>query len=136
MIKSVCAPLAVGIMLVPQVSLVVANETAPNERAQSVLTKPDWQDKDLSSYLPALSSQPPWLDLDARTKLPKGDFPLGREVTGIGRFICSLSSARKCPRMTEKAPGCGGGCRRENTCCSVLLGPRECGGVRTRDGIA
>ena len=86
MIKSVCAPLAVGIMLVPQVSLAVANETAPNERAQSVLRKADWQDKDLSSYLPALSSQPPWLDLDARTKLPKSDFPLGREVTGIGRL--------------------------------------------------
>jgi hypothetical protein len=29
----------------------------------------------------------PWLELDTKTKLPKGDIPLGRDVAAIGPFV-------------------------------------------------
>jgi hypothetical protein len=42
--------------------------------------------RNFAAYLPAPSSDVPWLKLDARTKLPKGDFPLGHNAESVGRF--------------------------------------------------
>jgi hypothetical protein len=43
--------------------------------------------KDFATYLPALPPHAPWQSLDARTKLPKGDFPLGRDTDDIGDVV-------------------------------------------------
>jgi hypothetical protein len=43
-------------------------------------------EKDFAAYLLALPPHAPLLHLDARTKLPKGDYPLGREAENIGRL--------------------------------------------------
>jgi hypothetical protein len=45
--------------------------------AQSVLQKSDWKEKRFESYLPAPCNAVPWLNIDSRTRLPKGDLPIG-----------------------------------------------------------
>ena len=50
---------------------------------ESVVRKADWKD----SFLSSTGDTVPWLNLDSRTKLPKGDFPLGRHAEGLGRLI-------------------------------------------------
>ena len=52
--------------------------------AQSVLRRMDIQSaRPFEPYLPETGASVPWLNLDKRTKLPKGDYPIGRnaEVT-------------------------------------------------------
>ena len=53
---------------------------------QSLAQRSDWQDRKFETYLPRVHSTVPWLELDTKTKLPKGDIPLGREVASIGKF--------------------------------------------------
>ncbi len=49
--------------------------------AQSVLRRTDAQQaRSFESFLPQIPVSVPWLNLDQRTKLPKGDYPLGRDV--------------------------------------------------------
>jgi hypothetical protein len=57
---------------------------------QSIVQRSDWQDRGLETYLP---STVPWLDLNTRTKLPKGDLPLGREAASAGRFFPPFTRA-------------------------------------------
>ena len=60
--------------------LIVASMPAfGNETSVVRTTAPE---KDFAAYLPALPAHVPW---NARTKLPKGDYPLGREAESIGR---------------------------------------------------
>jgi hypothetical protein len=54
---------------------------------QSILQKSDWKDPGLERFLPAPDVGVPWLKLDTKTKLPKGDLPRGREATSVGRFV-------------------------------------------------
>jgi len=56
---------------------------------QSLVQRSDWQDRKVETYLPKLNATVPWLELDTKTKLPKGDLPLGRDVASIGRFVLS-----------------------------------------------
>ena len=56
------------------------------EQAVSLVKRMDWRDSGFASYLPSPASQAPWLNLDVRTKLPKGDFPLGRNADSIGQL--------------------------------------------------
>jgi hypothetical protein len=59
----------------------------------SIVQRSDWQNRGLETYLPPLPSTVPWLDLNSRTKLPKGDLPLGRTAASAGRFVPPLTRA-------------------------------------------
>ena len=54
---------------------------------QSLLRRSDWQERKLDTYLPKLNATVPWLELDTKTKLPKGHIPLGRDVASFGPFV-------------------------------------------------
>ena len=45
-----------------------------------MLRKADVPDKSFETFLPPNNFNVPWLNMDARTKLPKGDYPLGRNA--------------------------------------------------------
>jgi len=49
--------------------------------AESVLRRTDAQQpRSFESFLPPIAVSAPWLNLEQRTKLPKGDYPPGRDV--------------------------------------------------------
>ena len=62
---------------------------SPEAAAQSLVQRTDWQDRKFETYLPKPSATVPWLELDTKTKLPKGDIPLGRDVASVGPFVLS-----------------------------------------------
>ena len=62
----------------------------PEAAAQSVVQRSDWQDHKFDTYLPRVNTSVPWLEIDTRTKLPKGDIPLGRDVASVGRLVLPL----------------------------------------------
>jgi hypothetical protein len=72
MSKSVFALLMTGTVL-------FASGALGDER---IVTKSDWK----GAFLPAAETSVPWLTLDTRTRLPKGDFPIGRHAEGIGHL--------------------------------------------------
>lgn len=49
----------------------------------SIIRKGEWQGASIESFLPSPSPAVPWLNIDSRTKLPKGDFPVGRHADAI-----------------------------------------------------
>ena len=59
----------------------------PEAAAQSLVQRSDWQDHKFETYLPRLNTTVPWLEIDTKTKLPKGDIPLGRDLASVGRFV-------------------------------------------------
>lgn len=59
----------------------------PEAAAQSLAQRTDWQDRKFEAYLPGVNTTVPWLEIDIKTKLPKGDIPLGRDVASVGRFV-------------------------------------------------
>ena len=56
--------------------------------AQSILQRSGWRDRNFATHLPDPAYSVPWLNLDRRNKLPKADFPIGREmnVAGLSAF--------------------------------------------------
>lgn len=68
MTKHVVAAIAVASLFVSQAA------------GQSVLQKSDWKEPRFEMFLPTPGPALPWLNLDTRTKLPKGDLPIGREA--------------------------------------------------------
>ena len=54
---------------------------------QTLVQRSDWQDRKVETYLPKLNPTVPWLELDTKTKLPKGDIPLGGDVDSVGHFV-------------------------------------------------
>ena len=60
---------------------------APEAAAQSLVQRSDWQDRKFETYLPRVNTTVPWLEIDTKTRLPKGDIPLGRDVASFGRFV-------------------------------------------------
>lgn len=58
----------------------------PEAAAQS-LQRSDWQDRKFETYLPRVNTTVPWLEIDIKSRLPKGDSPLGRDVASVGRFV-------------------------------------------------
>jgi len=71
-------PLAAALLVVASIPA-FGNETSVVRTTAS--------EKDFAAYLPALPPHAPWLHLDARTRLPKGDYPLGREAESMGRLV-------------------------------------------------
>ena len=59
----------------------------PEAAAQSLVQRSDWQDRKFETYLPRVNTTVPWLEIDTKTRLPKGDIPLGRDVASFGRFV-------------------------------------------------
>ena len=70
-------PLAAALLIVASI---------PAFGSETSVVRTTASEKDFAAYLPALPPHAPWLHLDARTKLPKGDYPLGREAESIGRL--------------------------------------------------
>ena len=67
-------------------ALAAATLCVSNAAGQSLVQRSDWQNRKLETYLPRPSATVPWLELDTKTKLPKGDIPLGRDVASVGRL--------------------------------------------------
>ena len=59
----------------------------PAAAAQSLVQRTHWQDRKFETYLPRVTTTVPWLEIDIKTKLPKRDIPLGRDVASVGRFV-------------------------------------------------
>jgi len=59
----------------------------PEATAQSLLQRSDWQDRNFESHLPRGTTTVPWLEINTKTRLPKGDLPLGRDVASFGAFV-------------------------------------------------
>ena len=59
----------------------------PEAAAQSLVQRSDWQDRKFETYLPRVNTTVPWLEIDTKTRLPKGDIPLGRDVASVGQFV-------------------------------------------------
>lgn len=79
--KSMFALLVAGILIVPLGSITLGSESN-----NSLLRKADGQTIGFEAFLPSPSATVPWLNLDIRTKLPKGDYPLGRNAE-VGPLI-------------------------------------------------
>ena len=63
-------------------SLVISlsSSTSGSESNSLLAKKANGDRKGFEAYLPSLSSSVPWLNLDTKTKLPKGDYPIGRNA--------------------------------------------------------
>lgn len=48
--------------------------------SQTLLRKANAPDKNFEAFLPPANFNVPWLSIDPRSKLPKGDYPLGRNA--------------------------------------------------------
>ena len=68
-------------------AVVAATICIPQAAGQSVVQRSDWQDRKFETYLPKPNATVPWLEIDIKTKLPKGDIPLGRSVASVGPFV-------------------------------------------------
>jgi hypothetical protein len=66
-----------GLLLVAIAGLAMAPQVAGTE---TLLRKVNDVDRGIEAYLPPPSSMVPWLNLDRKTKLPKGDYPIGRNA--------------------------------------------------------
>ncbi|WP_068015107.1 hypothetical protein [Rhodoplanes sp. Z2-YC6860] len=60
---------------------------APEAASQSIMQKTDWKDTSLERFLPPADGGIPWLQLDNKTRLPKGDLPIGRQASSGGPFV-------------------------------------------------
>jgi hypothetical protein len=60
---------------------------APEAASQSILQKSDWKATSLEPFLLPADGGVPWLQLDIRTRLPKGDLPIGRQARSVGHFV-------------------------------------------------
>ena len=59
----------------------------PQAAAQSLVQRSDWQDRKFETYLPRPNATVPWLEIDTKSKMPKGDLPLGRDVASVEPFV-------------------------------------------------
>ena len=75
----------------------------PHASGQSILQRSDWQARSFETYLPSPGPAVPWLDLNPKTKLPKGDLPFGRGAASVGHFV--LPSGSVDTQMSSNADG-------------------------------
>jgi len=69
-------------MLKALVALALASiALVPCVQAESLLRRTDAQgSRSLETFLPPVSSPVPWLNLDRKMRLPKGDYPIGQNA--------------------------------------------------------
>ena len=87
MSKTMFALLMSGSLLIPH------TPALGSEHAGGGLIKLDWLSLDVEAYLPPPVSTVPWLNLDSRTKLPRGDYSIGRLAEGIGPLVLKPTAA-------------------------------------------
>lgn len=68
-------------------ALVAGTVCISDAASQSLVQRSDWQDRKFETYLPKLAATVPWLEIDTKTRLPKGDIPLGRDVASVGPLV-------------------------------------------------
>jgi hypothetical protein len=69
-----------GLLIVAVAGLAILPQVAGTE---SLLRKVNYLDRGIEAFLPPASAAAPWLDLDRKTKLPKGEYPIGRDAETI-----------------------------------------------------
>jgi hypothetical protein len=69
--------IGLGLLLVAAAGLAVIPQVAGTE---TLLRKVNSLDRGIEAYLPPASPAVPWLNIDRKTKLPKGDYPIGRDA--------------------------------------------------------
>src|SRR5215203_4194426 len=82
-----CLPEVFAMMKLVFAAALAAVINVPEAAAQSLVQRSDWQDRKLETYLPRVKTIVPWLEMGMKTRLPKGDIPLGRDVASVGRFV-------------------------------------------------
>jgi hypothetical protein len=68
-------------------ALVAGTVCISDAASQSLVQRSDWQDRKFETYLPKLAATVPSLEIDTKTRLPKGDIPLGRDVASVGPLV-------------------------------------------------
>lgn len=68
-------------------ALVAGTVCISDAASQSLVQRSDWQDRKFETYLPKLAATVPWLEIDTKTRLPKGDIPLGWDVASVGPLV-------------------------------------------------
>ena len=68
-------------------ALVAGTVCISDAASQSLVQRSDWQDRKFETYLPKLAATVPWLEIDTKTRLLKGDIPLGRDVASVGPLV-------------------------------------------------
>ena len=91
-----------GLSVVAIAALAITPQVAGTE---TVVRKVNSFDRGIEAYLPPASPSVPWLNLDRRTKLPKGDYPIGRN-TEVRSFAMPLVHMEHAD-LTEFALGGG-----------------------------
>jgi hypothetical protein len=78
-------------MLRALVALAVASiAVVQDTNAQSLARKTDAQDtRTFGSFLPPVSQSVPWLNLDTTTRLPRGNYPIGRNAE-VAPFVLRM----------------------------------------------
>ena len=66
-----------GLVVVAIAGMAMAPQVAGTE---TLLQKVNYVERGIEAYLPPSSPSVPWLNLDRKTKLPKGDYPIGRNA--------------------------------------------------------
>ena len=74
-------------------ALAAATLCVSDAASQSLVQRSDWQDRKFEAYLPKPAATVPWLEIARKTKLPKGDIPLGRDVASVGPFMLPSADA-------------------------------------------
>jgi len=68
-------------------AILAASVCVPQAAAQSLVQRSDWQDRKFETYLPRPNATVPWLEIDTKSKMPRGDLPLGRDVASVEPFV-------------------------------------------------
>jgi hypothetical protein len=74
-------------------ALVAGTVCVSDAASQSLVQRSDWQNRKFETYLPKPDATAPWREIDTKTKLPKGDIPLGRDVASVGFFMLTPPDA-------------------------------------------
>lgn len=81
----------IGVSFAAAVAAAMLIPSAVGSQADKVVLKQTDVSRAFTDHLPEIAVKVPWLDLDRRTKLPKGDYPLGREAETVPFVLQSPS---------------------------------------------
>ena len=74
---------AIAVSFAAAVAAAMLVPHAVGGEADKVVLKQAGVSQTFANHLPEIAVKVPWLNLDRRTKLPKGDYPLGREAQAV-----------------------------------------------------
>jgi hypothetical protein len=82
---------AIAVSFAAAVAAAMLIPHAVGSEADKVVLKQAGVSQTFADHLPEITVKVPWLNLDRRTKLPQGDYPLGREAKAVP-FILQSSN--------------------------------------------